>query len=68
MRKLLFAALLAATGSASAQYTFLLRFPDGSAQVCSANSFVMDFATITADVQQCVLDEVFGNGFEVQIR
>lgn len=63
MRKLLFAALLVVAQSASAQYTFVLRFPDGSAQVCASTSFVMDFATITADVQNCVLDKVFKDGF-----
>jgi hypothetical protein len=63
MRKLALAVLLAAVNSASAQYTFVLRFPDGSAQICASTGFIMDFATITANVQDCVLDKVFSNGF-----
>ena len=63
MRKLALAALLAAVNSANAQYTFVLRFPDGSAQICPSSGFTMDFATITANVQDCVLDKVFANSF-----
>jgi hypothetical protein len=63
MRKLALAALLAAVNSASAQYVFVLKFPDGSSEICPGTGFTIDFATITANVQDCALDKVFKNGF-----
>lgn len=63
MRKILFAALLAVTGGVQAQYTFLLKYPDGSLQVCPSTGFSIGFDTISADVTECKLDEVFKDGF-----
>ena len=63
MRKIVFAALLAATSGAHAQYTFLLKYPDGSLQVCPSTGFSIGFDTISADVTDCKLDQVFRDGF-----
>jgi len=63
MRKIVFAALLAATGGAHAQYTFLLKYPDGSLQICPSTGFTIGFDTINADVTDCKLDKIFGDKF-----
>jgi len=64
MRTIVFAALLAATGGAQAQYTFLLKYPDGSLQVCPSTGFSIGFDTVSVDVTDCKLDTVFHSSFE----
>lgn len=64
MRKIVFAALLAATGGAHAGYTVLLKYPDGSLQMCPSTGFTIGFDTISADVTDCKLDKIFGSNFD----
>jgi hypothetical protein len=64
MRKFAFAALLAATTGAQAQYTFLLKYPDGSLQICPATDFAFNYDTVTVNVQNCMLDKIFSGNFD----
>ena len=64
MKILALAGLLAAANPAPPPYTFLLHFPDGSLEICPANSFSIGFPTVDVQVQSCVSDKVFANGFE----
>ena len=63
MRKFACAALLAVTTAAQAQYTFILKYPDGTAQVCPSTGFSMNFDTVMVNVQDCMLDRVFSSNF-----
>ena len=63
MRTIVFAALLAATGGAHAQYTFVLKYPDGTLQVSPSTGFTIGFDTVNVDVTNCTLDTVFKNNF-----
>jgi len=63
MKTLVLAALVAAA-SPPAPYTFLLHFPDGSLEMCPATSFAIGFPDVNVQVQDCVPDKVFRNGFD----
>ena len=54
----------AAAAAATPPYTFLLRFPDGSVEICPATGFAIGFPEINVDVVSCVSDKVFGSTFE----
>ena len=80
MKTLVFASLLATSASAAVSntnsnassaaaattppYTFLLKFPDGSLEICPATGFAIGFPEINVDVVTCVADKVFGGTFE----
>jgi len=52
-----------ATGTTAPAYMFLLRFPDGSIEVCPATSFSIGFPQVDVQVQSCAPDLVFGDQF-----
>ena len=68
MKTLVLAGLLATSASAAVNstpppYTFLLRFPDGSLEVCPSTGFQIGFTEINVDVLDCKPDKVFGDAF-----
>jgi hypothetical protein len=52
-----------AVATAAAPYTFLLKFPDGSLEICPATGFLIGFPEINVDVVSCTADKVFGDAF-----
>ncbi|HZP64922.1 MAG TPA: hypothetical protein VFB32_01315 [Rudaea sp.] len=65
MRKLVLAmSLLMFSAAADAGYTFLLTFPDGSIEVCPSPGFVINYPTVNVQVESCMPDSIFGNGFD----
>lgn len=78
MKTLVLASLLATSASAAVNntnthtnaavaatppYTFLLKFPDGSLEICPATGFSIGFPEINVDVVSCVADKLFGDSF-----
>jgi hypothetical protein len=77
MKTLVLASLLATSASAAVSttqtssavattpppYTFLLRFPDGSLEICPATGFAIGFPEIDVDVVSCMSDKLFGDAF-----
>ena len=67
MKTLVLAGLLATSASAAVNstppYTFFLKFPDGSLEVCPSTGFQIGFTEINVDVLDCKPDKVFGDAF-----
>ena len=46
-------------------YTFILHFPDSSIEICYSTGFAFNYpAPSDIEVQDCVGDDIFKNGFE----
>lgn len=52
-----------AVATTAPPYTFLLKFPDGSLEICPATGFSIGFPEITVDAVSCTADKVFGDAF-----
>lgn len=69
MKTLVLAGLLATSASAAVNttapppYTFLLKFPDGSLEICPSTGFSIGLSVIDVDVVSCVADKVFADHF-----
>ena len=67
MKKWLFAGIMlsaAANAATPAPYTFLLHFPDGSLEICTASDFSIGFPQSDVTVQGCLPDAIFSGTFD----